>query len=238
MHAQELVVKHALGLATRKSGGKVVDSFPPGKELRDNCKALASKVMDKKAKGRYLEHEELSMKTWNVKPIKLKTPNETRVSGFYILMVSLLRAKCLIQVLMGESNYTSIYKSCIIGNEEWRLIAEFEAILSNMHHLAMASQGNETGEIAFSWFEVSMCLLTLKSKKRKYSVVHTAQSWSPDTQMEQLPTIKLVYDQLTTSSQELIDRLIIEFARYFPGPDSDQLLAMHLHPVTQKNTFE
>ena len=52
MHAQELVLKHALGLAIQKKGGEVVDSFKVGKNLRDKAKALGSKIMDKKAKGR------------------------------------------------------------------------------------------------------------------------------------------------------------------------------------------
>jgi hypothetical protein len=46
------------------------------------------------------------------------------------------------------------------------------------------------------------------------------------------------YNKLTTTSQEFIDRLIDEFQRYFPAPDTDQLVAMHLHPVIQKNCFE
>jgi hypothetical protein len=61
MHAQELTLKHALGLDTRRAGGQVSDSFPAGKDLRDVCKALASKIMDKKSKGRLVEYEKLSM---------------------------------------------------------------------------------------------------------------------------------------------------------------------------------
>jgi hypothetical protein len=179
MHAVELVLKHAFGLVERRSGGQVIDSFVQGKELRDRCKALASKVMDKKAKARFAEYEALSMETWSVKPIKLKTPNATRVSGDYILIVSMLRAKSLLQVLVGQSKHTQAYKDCIIGSDDWKLIAEFEAVMSHIHHLAMTSQGDEPGEIAFSWFELSMCWLTYKSKDKKNTMWLTVHSPGP-----------------------------------------------------------
>ena len=238
MHAQELVLKHALGLATRKKGGVVTDEFPAGCELRDTCKTFASKIMDKKAKGRYLEYEQLSVQTYKVKPVKLKTPNDTRVSGVYTLFASLLRAKSLCQVLVGVSKYLDVYSKCLIQPTDWQLIAEFESIMSLTHHLAMVSQSQEAGEIAFSWYEVAMCRYLLKSKARKFKVIDCSHSWSPDISFENIPTVRLAYEQLTTTSQKFIDRLIVEFDRYFPVPDTDQLVAMHLHPVIQKNCFE
>jgi hypothetical protein len=238
MHAQELVLKHALGLVTRRKGGQLTDSFPAGCELRDVCKSFATKIMDKKAKGRYLEYEQMSLQTYKVKPVKLKTPNDTRVSGVYSLFSSLLRSKSLCQVLVGASKYLDVYRQCIISNDDWKLIAEFESIMSLTHHLAMVSQSQEAGEIAFSWYEVAMCRYLLKSKTRKFKVIDCTHSWSPDTPFENIPTVRMGYNELTTTSQEFIDRLINEFQRYFPAPDSDQLVAMHLHPVIQKNCFE
>ena len=48
MHAQELVVTHALGLRTRKKRGVgVIDSFESGRLLRDCVKKLVSRLMDK-----------------------------------------------------------------------------------------------------------------------------------------------------------------------------------------------
>ena len=59
MHAQELVVTHALGLRTRrKRGFGVVDEFESGKLLRDAVKKLVSKIMDKKAKSRFVKYKE------------------------------------------------------------------------------------------------------------------------------------------------------------------------------------
>ena len=54
MHSQELVLKHALGLVTRrKSGVGVVDAFPEGLSLKSKVKTLLSKVMDKKKNQRW-----------------------------------------------------------------------------------------------------------------------------------------------------------------------------------------
>jgi hypothetical protein len=51
MHAQELVLKHALGLSTRKGkGGLPNDEFASGVNMRDRVKLWLSRVMDKKSK--------------------------------------------------------------------------------------------------------------------------------------------------------------------------------------------
>jgi hypothetical protein len=68
--------------------------------------------------------------------------------------------------------------------------------------------------------------------------VDVSQSWSPDTSFDKLPTVKMGYSMMSPVSQLFINRLIKEFGHYFPCPDSDQLIAMNLHPVIQKNTFE
>ena len=182
MHAVELVLKHSLGLLDRRKDGAVSDSFQEGKDLRDLCRDLASKVMDKKAKGRFHEFEQLSLKIFHVKPIKLKTPNATRVAGDYILLVSLLRAKSLLQVLMGESSYTAVYKNYIIASEQWKTIAEFEAVMNHIHHLAMTSQCNEPGEIAFSWFELSMCWMNTRTRLTRGTMLWMSPIPGPLTQ--------------------------------------------------------
>ena len=61
MHAQELVVTHALGLRERSRQGVVTDKYEPGKTLRNRTKALLSKIMDKKAKGRFKEYKAMCL---------------------------------------------------------------------------------------------------------------------------------------------------------------------------------
>jgi hypothetical protein len=50
MHAQELVVVHALGLKKRTLDKAIIDKFPEGLHLRNKAKILVSKLMNKKQK--------------------------------------------------------------------------------------------------------------------------------------------------------------------------------------------
>jgi hypothetical protein len=50
MHAQELVVTHALGLRERSKQGVVTDKFESGKTLRNRVKNLLSKKWTRKQK--------------------------------------------------------------------------------------------------------------------------------------------------------------------------------------------
>jgi hypothetical protein len=237
MHAQELVVKHAMGLCKRRRGGKVVDENPEGLRLRDLCKTFASKVMDKKAKSRFLEFEELSIQTYNCKPIKLTTPNDTRVSGVYLMFASLLRCKSLCQVLSSNTKNGDAYKDCWIKSDDWKLMAEFESILSFSHQLAMVSQTQDPGEIAFTWYEVSMFKYSLLQKRKKIKVIDCFSSWSPNKTLEELPRATLTYEQLQPTTKDFINRLLSELDNYFPTPDSDQIIAMNLHPIMVQNGF-
>ncbi len=229
MHAQELVLKHALGLCNQRKGGSIVDLFPAGKDLRDVCKAFASKVMDKKSKHTLTEYEALSEETYHVTPCHLLIPNETRVSGTFTLFTSLLRARSLIQLFVAK--FINDYKNCIIHSEQWKLVAEFQAVMTPMDILSKASQTNEPGEVAFSWFEVACCRAGLKSPGLKYKVVDCSQSWAPNIAFESIPKAELPYEQLSPVTRQFVDRLHNELSFYFPKADSDQLMAMKLHPV-------
>ena len=99
MHAQELVLKNDLGLAILKKGGEVVDSFEVGKNLRDKAKALGSKIMDKKAKGRRKEYSEVAKDTYGNAANIILLPNDTQVSEVHMMFESLLHAKSLISLL-------------------------------------------------------------------------------------------------------------------------------------------
>ena len=61
MHAQELVLKHALGLAVRRKNRIIHDQFIEGKAIRDAVRNLLSTVMDKKAKARYKEYSQMAL---------------------------------------------------------------------------------------------------------------------------------------------------------------------------------
>ena len=231
MHAQELCLKHALGVAIRKQNHVVVDEFPIGKTLRDNCKVLASKLTDKKVKARWVEAVKISKDTWDVEPTKLCVPNDTQISGTFLLFQSILRSKNLISVLKGHTKYWDVYVDYLLNKEQYNLVAEFTAVMIQTNHLAVASQTEEPGEVAFSWFGISMARLRFKDRNKPYVVVDTTQSWPPNKSFEDLPVAKIPYDLLQEETKTFIQRLINEFDKYFPAPDSDQVIAMILHPI-------
>ena len=93
LHAQELVLKHGLGLVARVLPDKTKDTFKEGVKLKAKVKALASKVMDKKAKGRYQDYVRVANLISPCTPNKLALPNSTCVSGVFLLFTSVLRAR-------------------------------------------------------------------------------------------------------------------------------------------------
>ena len=135
--------------------------------------------------------------------------------------------------MKGQTMYLSVYDENLLSREQIRLVAEFVAVMVTTNHLALASQVDEPGEVAFSWFEVTMARSRLKDKAIPNTVVDTTATWAPNKKFESMPTARLAYHQLHTHTQAFIDRLVIELDRYFPAPDSDQLIAMKLHPLIE-----
>lgn len=238
MHSQELCIKHGLGLTVRKKNRQVVDSFPEGKRIRDVAKAFASKVMDKKAKGRFLEYDSIARRTYDKPALKLCIPNDTRVSGCYIMFVSLLRAKNLIHLVEGRSMYSDVYRPHLLSLHDWQTMAEFEAILRSTNLLALQSQMDNPGEIAFSYFNVAACRSRLQAHQRvPWEVIDTTKSWDCNAKRDDIPKIPVYKKDMTETSKKLIDRLVAEFDTYFPNPDSDQQRAMKLHPLMDFSGF-
>ena len=93
MHVQELCLKHALGIVVGKRKGDIYCSFEKGKSLRDRARALASCIMNKKIKGRFTDYNKMSLTLHKQPALKLALPNDTRVSGAFLLFTSLLRSK-------------------------------------------------------------------------------------------------------------------------------------------------
>lgn len=63
MHAQELVVQHALGIRKRSKNGEDVDTFEPGRLLAKKVRVLVSKIMDKRSKKSSLNTLSIVVKT-------------------------------------------------------------------------------------------------------------------------------------------------------------------------------
>ena len=85
----------------------------------------------------------ISEKVWNMKALKLVTPNETRVGGVYNMFVSIIRAKPLLEImLLNVTRYatTRVYKNVILLEEEYQMIAEFKSVLQKMKIISLQAQ--------------------------------------------------------------------------------------------------
>jgi len=225
MHTVDLVIKHATGMVNRKSGGVIVDSFAAGKILRDKVKALASYLMDKKSKQWWINVVRIA-KCFKMMATKLEIPNLTRVSGFYRMLISVLRMKTVLQVLPSDAYFSKDFKDKALTAEEWSSVAEFEAVLHHANVLAMESQREQPGQLAFSWIEVSLAQHKLKNLE-VLKVIDTSRAVSSSSE----PRIEVPKANIQPITVNLLDRFERQFVNYFPHPDSDQIIAMMVHPV-------
>jgi hypothetical protein len=129
IHTQELVVGHAMGIRTRKMNNVVTDQFPATKNLRDKVKLLCCKLMDMKAKNRSHKYRNHCQNNLSMSVCKLEIPNDTRISGIFIMYESLLRSKKPLTLYCTNSRDSTLFKDMILSDEEWNLVAEIYAIL-------------------------------------------------------------------------------------------------------------
>lgn len=233
MHAQELVVTHALGLRTRKKRGVgIVDQFESGRVLRDAVKKLVSKIMDKKAKNRFIKYKDYCKRTLFTDVIKLLIPNETRVSGVFTMYETLLRSMKCVSYYCMRSTEANIYEELVLTEAQWTSVAETYALLLLTNRLAMTSQIDSIDANCFSYYNVAKARdSVLKILQMGINVIDVSSTWPPTTEPSLIPTVHKNYNELQGETHVLIGRLVNEYDRYFPFPDSDQIQMMLFHPV-------
>jgi hypothetical protein len=212
MHAQELVVTHALGLRTRKKRGVgVIDSFESGRLLRDYVKKLVSRLMDKKSKSRFVKYKEYCKRTLSMDVIKLLIPNETRVSGVFAMYESLLRSMICINNYCLRSQEANQYSDLILSEQQWTSVVETYALLLHTNRLAMTSQIDSVDANCFSYYNVAKTRDSiLKITQMGINVIDVSSSWAPTTDPLQIPVVHKEYYELQSDTNELIDRLVKE----------------------------
>ena len=155
---------------------------------------------------------------------------------------SVLRARWLINTLDGKTSaYRQHYtdKNLLLNNNEWRMVSEFEAMMSFTNKLAMMSQRQYPGEIAFPWYNIAEChfFLSMNSKLKCIDVNNPDKAYESWKLWDELPRKKVTRKDLLPSTITFITRLLDEFLRYFPDPDTDMLIAMNLHPLMHWQGF-
>ena len=100
----------------------------------------------------------------------------------------------------------------------------------------MNSQKDDVTSNIFSYFYVAKTRAIIKRIK-ELRVFDLDKSWSPKTKVEEIEKAQIKKEDLMEETKVLIDRLGTEFDRYFPRPDSDQLLMMMFHPIMVRLGF-
>jgi hypothetical protein len=237
MHAQELVVQHALGLRQRSRNGKDWDTFIPGRNLKDKVKLLVAKVMDKRSKNKFTKYIEYCSKELQIEVNQLVLPNDTRVSGVYLMYESVLRSRKCIMMFCTVSSERAVYEKIRLDDYDWQLLAETHSILKVMNILAMTSQQQSVESNCFSYYHVVSARYYLKSST-EFPVLDFKENWLPTTDITKIPTKMVSKENLLETTNELINRFDKEFSNYFKEPDSDQILMMVFHPLMVWFGFE
>jgi hypothetical protein len=230
MHAQELVVQHALGIRDRTRMRQPIDQFAAGKSLKEKVKKLVSTIMDKHKKQRYQLYHDYCKLNLKVDVRKLYIPNDTRVSGIFYMYESVLKSRKCIKFYVTGSTEKSFYLNLKLTEPEWQLVAETHAVLKVMNVLAMTSQKESIDSNCFSYYSVANARYFVESK-RKLKVIDLGANWNPSCEVSKLPMVNMQLENLRPETQTLIERLVKEFDHYFRGPDSDQIMMMIFHPV-------
>ena len=105
MHKCELITKQTMGQVTMKSTKQVIDSFPEMEMFRSKIRKLSSSIMDIKQKSKYKRYVKF-VETSNCRkePLKLETPNDTRVTGTMMMYQSRLRSHGDLHYYMQSSD--------------------------------------------------------------------------------------------------------------------------------------
>ena len=238
MHAQELVVQHALGLRRRSRNGKDIDKFEPGNNLAKKVRVLVSKIMDKRSKNKFTKYIEYCSKDLTTEVNRLIIPNDTRVSGVFLMYESVLRSRTCIMMYTTVSSERAVYKDISLDDNDWQFIAETHSILKVMNLLAMTSQQQSVESNCFSYYHVVSARYYLKASTEFPIIDLKNDHWKPTTEISKIPTTFILKENLMATTVELIDRFENEFLHYFKAPDSDQILMMVFHPLMAWLGFE
>ena len=195
--------------------------------------------MNKKSKKRWKEFIKLARYSNEHIP-RLIVPNETRVSGGYMMFQSAVRAKCVLIFMHSRSEWAEQYKKLMLSADEWNLVAEFESVMKYTHELAMKCQTNHPGEMAYGWLNVCGVREKLKDDLGDHFKVVDVNgkpypAFRPRNQL--IMTAKR-RSELHKSTQEFLDRLVVNMGIYFPKADDDQLIGMNLHLLFHWSGFK
>ena len=189
MHLAALAFGLALSLVERRVNSVVANKWSPFLNVYKSIKNIAKYVCDKKNK-RYPKYQKALAGIFQ-DVFMIKLPNDTRVAGALLLIQDALRS---LFALRYFATVNEGLDKMMIKPEQWRQLAQFEAIMRPGMKLCFDVQGDRP-EIAG---ETVLALAILKSdfaEENIYKVVDVdAAGWSADTPFNSLPMVEMTND--------------------------------------------
>lgn len=186
--------------------------------------------MDNKVKFRFSEFCEKSFSAFSCDANRLELPNDTRVSGTFKMFFSCLRSKRLIVYYCNNSKHSEKLLPLLLSDTEWELLQQYEAILQITNSFALSSQVDYPGYNCWAYYCMAYCKSTLSMCNVLSIIDLSVHNWNHKTKISKIPRRNLKKEDWSVHTIEFIDRLIAEYEKYFPGPDEDMIIMMHMHP--------
>jgi hypothetical protein len=194
--------------------------------------------MDKRNKHRFEQFNEISNDIYQCDSLKLVLPNETRVSGKYFMLQSLLRHHHLYQhYTQHDETYSPHFSNKIFSESDLKFVQELEGVMRPLNLLNIGAQSDTPGFIAFSWFSIMFVRATIKLSL-SFTMMDLKKRWTSKTHVDKIPQITQDRDDLSANTITFIERIDKEFQHYFPQPDMDMRLALYFYPAAMFPVLE
>lgn len=122
MHSVELIMKHALGRVPRKKNYC---------RLFSCCRSVAaegveynSNIIQQEKKHLWMEYSKVGEEKYGEKPNKIDAPNETRISGTFLMYRNVLRSKYLLDYFLRYKEQDNNKICDMLTHNEWVMLAE------------------------------------------------------------------------------------------------------------------
>ena len=234
MHVANLAADHAFGKRVRTKDKVVVDSFPPGNDLRKKTIACIKQIFTKKAKARAILYKSRNAMA-NNKTIRIGLDNDTRIAGTELMFQRCLRSLFTMNMYLNQESAT-VSNKFALTQADWELMAGFDAVMRPICRLSFETQTDDSPSAGNSWLNIVKC--KLDTSATRLLVVDVAfpddddAKWDASTSYFALPTNMITVTDLPADVQLLQKRFLKELDFYFESPTKHQLLAMVCDPVT------
>ena len=177
-------------------------------------------------------------------PKMIPLPNDTRVSGQFLLVQGSL---CCMNGLRLYALKTASFEPKNLSRQEWKQVAEFEAVMAVGHLLGFDSQSDRPEVAAEMPLRLSL-LKTHYEEEDEWEVVDVTKDWRANASLDELPRLKMTTSEekaeedslplMSEASRALVKRFVASYAEYFGEINSDRLLAMLVHPLLGTQGFD